>query len=70
MVEKTIELSGASANGIEDAVALAISRAGITIDGIRRVRVTDIAADVENNAVSLWRVTVKVTFGIQDQLHE
>lgn len=70
MVEKTIELTGASANGIEDAVALAISRAGVTIDGIRRVRVTDVIADVDNNAITLWRVTVKITFGIQDRVHE
>ena len=70
MVEKTIELTGASANGIEDAVTLAISRAAVTIQGIRRVHVTDITADVQNNTVTLWRVTVKVTFGVQDRIHE
>jgi len=70
MVEKTIELTGASANGIEDAVALAISRAGVTIEGIRRVRVTDILAEVENNSIARWRVTMKVSFGVRDQVHE
>ena len=70
MVEKTIELTGASANGIEDAVNLAISRAAVTIQGIRRVHITDVIADVENNKVSLWRVGMKLTFGIQDRLHE
>lgn len=70
MVEKTIELTGVSANGIEDAVSLAVSRAGVTIEGIRRARVTDIVAEVENNGVMRWRVTVKITFGIQDMLHE
>jgi len=34
MVEKTIELTGISANSVEDAVQLAISRAGVTIKGI------------------------------------
>ena len=70
MVEKTIELTGASRNGIEDAVSLAVSRASVTIEGIRRVHVTDIRAEVENNAVTTWRVTVKITFAIQDRLHE
>lgn len=70
MVEKTIELTGSSANGIEDAVNLAISRAAVTIQGIRRVHITDVTADVENDRVTLWRVAMKVTFGIQDRLHE
>lgn len=70
MVEKTITLTGASANGIEDAVNLAISRAAVTIQGIRRVLITDVAADVENNRVALWRVGMRVTFGIQDRIHE
>ena len=70
MVEKTIELTGSSANGIEDAVNLAISRAAVTIQGIRRVSITDVNADVENNRVTLWRVGMKLTFGIQDRVHE
>ena len=70
MVEKTIDLTGTSANSIEDAVSLAVSRAAVTIEGIRRIRVIDIAADVENGSVSAWRVRVKLTFGIQDRVHE
>lgn len=70
MVEKTIELTGASANGIEDAVNLAISRAAVTVQGIRRVRITDVTGEVENNRVTLWRIGMKLTFGIQDPLHE
>jgi flavin-binding protein dodecin len=70
MVEKTITLTGSSANGIEDAVNLAISRAAVTIQGIRRVNITDVSADVENNRITLWRVGMRVTFGIQDRLHE
>lgn len=70
MVEKTIELTGSSANGIEDAVNLAIARAAVTIQGIRRVRITDVSADVEDNRVTLWRVDMRLTFGIQDRIHE
>lgn len=70
MVEKTIDLTGTSSNSIEDAVSLAVSRAAVTIEGIRRIRVIDIAADVENGSVSAWRVRVKLTFGVQDRVHE
>jgi len=70
MVEKTIELTGISANSIEDAVSLAVSRARVTIDGIRKADVVDISAGVEDGAVATWRVKVKITFSVQDRLHE
>ena len=70
MVEKTIELTGASANSIEDAVSLAVSRAAVTIQNIKHVRVKDIAATVENGVVALWRVKIDLAFAIQDRLHE
>ncbi|HVN87474.1 MAG TPA: dodecin family protein [Candidatus Binatia bacterium] len=70
MVEKIIELTGASANSIEDAVNIALARAAVTIDGIRHVHVDDISATVENGAVAHWRVKIRVTFAVQDRLHE
>jgi flavin-binding protein dodecin len=70
MVEKTIDLTGSSANSIEDAVNLAVSRAAVTISGIRRVEVTSVTGTVENNSVAMWHVRLKVTFLIQDRLHE
>ena len=39
MVEKTIDLTGISANSVEDAVQLAIARAGVTINGIHTAHV-------------------------------
>jgi len=70
MVEKTITLTGISANSIEDAVQLAISRAGVTISGIHTALVTDISAAIENSKVTRWKVTVRCTFQVKDQLHE
>jgi len=70
MVEKTIELIGISANSIEDAVQIALARAGVTIKGIHHAHVEDISAIVENNQVSKWRVALKVSFQVKDQLHE
>lgn len=70
MVEKTVELTGISANSIEDAVALAIARASVTISGIHSAHLTDIRAEVEGNRIARWRVTVKVTFTVAEQIHE
>ena len=70
MVEKTIDLTDTSANSIEDAVNLAVARASVTIDGIRRVRITNVSATIEDGSVANWHVQMKVTFTIQDRLHE
>ena len=70
MVEKTIELTGSSANSIEDAVNIAVSRAAVTIDSLRHAQIVDISATITNGAVSLWRVKLKLSFAVQDRLHE
>lgn len=70
MVEKTVDLTGTSTIGIEDAVSLAIKRAGVTIKNIRQAKVVDAVALVEENAVLRWRVRVEITFLIEDPLHE
>ena len=70
MVEKTIELIGSSTESIEHAVNLAIARAGVTISGIHTAHVTDVSAEVANNRVTRWKVTVDLTFQVKDQIHE
>ena len=70
MVEKTIRLTGISANSIEDAVQLAITRASVTITGIHSVRVVSVEAAVEDKRVAKWKVTVNCTFKVTDSLHE
>lgn len=70
MVEKSITLTGSSANSIEDAVNLAVSRAAVTIEGIRRVEILNVSGTVENGTVASWHVKLQVTFLIQDRLHE
>jgi flavin-binding protein dodecin len=70
MVEKTIELTGISSNSIEDAVSLAVSRASVTISGIHTAEVTNVAAVIENNKVARWKVRVKLSFVVKDELHE
>jgi flavin-binding protein dodecin len=70
MVEKTITLTGTSTNSIEDAVGLAVTRAAATIKGVRQAEVSNIVAVVEDGTVSAWRVKLRLTFSVQDLLHE
>lgn len=70
MVEKIIDLIGISSNSIEDAVQIALARAGVTVSGIHHVQVKDISAVVENNKITQWRVSIHASFVVQDQLHE
>ena len=70
MVEKIIDLTGTSTTSIEDAGALAISRASVTISGIRDAVITETRALVEDGRVTGWKVTLRVTFEIKDRLHE
>jgi flavin-binding protein dodecin len=70
MVEKTVELTGTSANSIEDAAALAISRAAVTISGIRRASITDTDILIEDGRIVGWKVSLRVSFEIKDKIHE
>jgi flavin-binding protein dodecin len=70
MVEKTIRLTGISANSIEDAVQLAVSRASVTITGIHSAKVTNIEAEIEDKRIARWKVTVHCTFRVTESLHE
>ncbi len=70
MVEKTITLTGTSTNSIEDAVGLAVNRAAAAIDGLRQAEIAGVTAMIEDGAVSAWRVRLRVTFAVQERLHE
>lgn len=65
-IYKSLELTGSSATGVEDAVANAIAKASKTIHNIRWFEVTDIRGTIEKNAVSHWQITMKVGFTLDD----
>lgn len=61
-VYKSIELTGSSTEGIEDAVNTAIARAGDTVRNISWFEVTETRGHVREGKVAYWQVTVKVGF--------
>ena len=65
-VNKVLELMAESDKSWEDATQLAVAKAAETVKGIRSVWVKDFAAKVDGSGkVSSYRVTCKVTFGVE-----
>lgn len=61
-VYKTIELTGSSPNGLQDAVDNAIAKASKTLHNLRWFQVIDTRGEIEGGKVAHWQVTMKVGF--------
>ena len=59
---KSIELTGSSPAGLEDAVTSAIAKASKSVHNLKWFEVTDIRGHIENGAVAHWQITMKVGF--------
>lgn len=67
-VEKSIDLT-ATGPTIEEAVAEAVHRASLTLRGLTSFEIERIEGIVDNGEIS-YRVLVRVSFVIKEQLHE
>ena len=67
-VEKSIDLT-ASGPSIEEAVSEAVHRASLTLRGLTSFEVERIEGLVEDGEVT-FKVLVRVSFVIKEQLHE
>ena len=61
-VYKTIELTGSSPKGLEQAIANALAKASKTLHNLRWFQVVDTRGEIEGGKVAHWQVTVKVGF--------
>ena len=61
-VYKSIELTGSSTKGIEDAVDNAIATASKTVRNMRWFQVLDTRGHITDGKVEHWQVVVKVGF--------
>jgi len=68
-VEKFVDLT-ATGPSIDDAVAEAVQRAGLTLRGITGFEVSRIEGTVANGSELVYRVHVRISFVIREQLHE
>lgn len=65
-VAKITEISSTSTESFEKAVQDGIARAGKTLDNIQGAWIKEMHVDVDSGNVSRYRVTMKVTFVLND----
>ncbi|MFC5570135.1 dodecin [Lysobacter yangpyeongensis] len=65
-VYKSLELTGSSKTGSDDAIRTAIERASISMRNIRWFEVLETRGHVENGKVAHWQVTLKVGFTLEE----
>ena len=68
-VEKFVDLT-ATGPSIDDAVAAAVQRAGLTLRGITGFEISRIEGTLGNGSELVYRVHVRISFQIKEQLHE
>ena len=64
-VYKSLELTGSSTTGIEDAVSKAIAKAGETVRNLQWFEVTETRGHIQGGKVAYWQVTLKVGFTLE-----
>ncbi len=64
-VYKTLELTGSSPTGIEDAVQTAIAKAHESVRNIQWFQVTETRGHVVGGKVAHWQVGLKVDFTLE-----
>ena len=65
-IYKHIEVTGSSGQSIQHAIENAIARAAKTVQNMRWFEVTDTRGTIENGGVSLWQVTIKIGFTLNE----
>jgi dodecin len=61
-VYKTIELTGSSPKGLEEAIRNAVAKAAQTLHNLRWFQVLETRGEIEKGKVAHWQVTMKVGF--------
>ena len=64
-VYKSLELTGSSPSGMEDAVNNAIATANETVRNMQWFEVTETRGHIEEGKVAHWQVTIKVGFTLE-----
>jgi dodecin len=64
-VYKSIELTGSSNSGIEDAVSTAIAKANESVRNMQWFEIVETRGHIQDGKVAHWQVTVKVGFTLE-----
>jgi flavin-binding protein dodecin len=65
-VARITEISATSSKSFEDAVQQGIQRATATLRNVRAAWIKEQEVQVENNRITAYKVTMKITFILED----
>jgi dodecin len=68
-VARITEISASSTKSFEDAIQQGIQRATATLRNVRSAWIKEQEAQVENNRVVAYKVTMKITFVLEDTVN-
>jgi dodecin len=63
-VYKTIQVTGTSNVSADDAVRIAVNKAGKSVHNLRWFRVTETRGHIEKQQIAHWQVTVELGFAL------
>ena len=64
-VYKTVEVTGSSPDGIDDAIRRAVGKASETVRNLDWFEVASVRGHIEDGAVAHFQVTVKIGFRLE-----
>jgi dodecin len=64
-VYKTIEITGSSQKGPDDAIRVAIEKASKTVHNLRWFKVAEIRGNIESGKIAYWQVTLDLAFTLE-----
>lgn len=65
-VYKSLELTGSSKTGIDDAIQVAIKRASKTIHNLKWFELQSVRGGIDKGKVAHWQATIKVGFTLDE----
>jgi dodecin len=65
-VYKSVELTGSSTKGADDAIRNAVAKAGKTLRRMGWFQVLETRGHIENGQIAHWQVTIKVGFTLDE----
>jgi flavin-binding protein dodecin len=65
-IYKSVELTGSSTVGSDDAIRKAVARASKTLHNLRWFEVVETRGHIEDGEVAHWQVTMKVGFSLEE----
>jgi dodecin len=65
-VYKTVEVTGSSTEGSDDAIRRAVSKASQSLRRLEWFTVEEVRGHLRDGAVGHWQVTVKIGFRLED----